>query len=35
MSNTLCFSSQSHFTKLFRERTDLTPRKYRLKYNLT
>ncbi len=35
ISNTLCFSSQSHFTKLFRERTGLTPREYRLKYNLT
>lgn len=34
VSNTLCFSSQSHFTKLFRERTGLTPREYRLKYSI-
>ncbi|MCI9078630.1 MAG: AraC family transcriptional regulator [Lachnospiraceae bacterium] len=34
VSNTLCFSSQSHFTKLFRERTGLTPKEYRLKYSV-
>ncbi len=34
VSNTLCFSSQSHFTKLFREHTGLTPKEYRIKYSL-
>lgn len=34
VSNTLCFSSQSHFTKLFREHTGLAPKEYQTKYSL-
>lgn len=33
ISNTLCFSSQSHFTKLFREKTGMTPKEYRIKHH--
>lgn len=32
ISNSLAFHSQSHFTKVFRERTGYTPKQYRLKF---
>lgn len=32
ISSALAFSSQSHFTKVFREKTGYTPREYRMKY---
>lgn len=32
ISNSLAFNSQSHFTKVFREKTGSTPKQYRLKF---
>ena len=35
IANNLCFSSQSHFVKVFKEYTGLTPKEYRDKYYRT
>jgi transcriptional regulator GlxA family with amidase domain len=34
VSNYLCFSSQSHFGKIFKDQMGVTPQKYRDKYKL-